>query len=140
MDAGLPPLRVMSTMSALPTRIRRARLLARLTQAELARRVGVKRSAVTQWEHPLGTTPSMHHLIQIAIETGTCIEWLATARGPCTFEDTAGSTASTNRDAHAPHQHDHQHDPQEDEALLRFRRLPAHKRRIALQILQVLSG
>lgn len=133
MDAGLPPLRVMSTMSALPTRIRRARLSARLSQAELARRVGVKRSAVTQWEHPLGTTPSMHHLIQIAIETGTCIEWLATARGPCTFEDTAGSTASTNRDAH-------QHDPQEDEALLRFRRLPAHKRRIALQILQVLSG
>ena len=117
--------------SALPTRIRKARLLTRLTQAELARRVGVKRSAVTQWEHPLGTTPSMHHLIQIAIETGTCIEWLATARGPCTFEDTAGSTASTNRDAH---------DPQEDEALLRFRRLPPHKRRIALQILQVLSG
>ena len=117
--------------SALPTRIRKARLLTRLTQAELARRVGVKRSAVTQWEHPLGTTPSMHHLIQIAIETGTCIEWLATARGPCTFEDTAGSTASTNRDTH---------DPQEDEALLRFRRLPPHKRRIALQILQVLSG
>lgn len=117
--------------SALPTRIRKARLLTRLTQAELARRVGVKRSAVTQWEHPLGTTPSMHHLIQIAIETGTCIEWLATARGPCTFEDTAGSTGSTNRDAH---------DPQEDEALLRFRRLPPHKRRIALQILQVLSG
>jgi transcriptional regulator with XRE-family HTH domain len=118
-------------MSTLPTRIRKARLSARMTQAELARRVCVKRSAVTQWEHPLGTTPSMHHLLQIAIETGTCIEWLATARGPCTFEDTAGSTASTNRDAH---------DPQEDEALLRFRRLPPHKRRIALQILQVLSG
>ncbi|NOT87641.1 MAG: helix-turn-helix transcriptional regulator [Lysobacter sp.] len=119
--------------SALPTRIRKARLSARLTQAELARRVGVKRSAVTQWEHPLGTTPSMHHLIQIAIETGTCIEWLATARGPCstTPGETAGSIPLTNGEAH---------DPQEDEALLRFRRLPAHKRRIALQILQVLSG
>lgn len=131
MDAGLPPLRVTSTMSALPIRIRKARLSARLSQAELARRVGVKRSAVTQWEHPLGTTPSMHHLIQIAIETGTCIEWLATARGPCILEDTAASAVSIGSDAR---------NPQEDEALLRFRRLPAHKRRIALQILQVLSG
>jgi transcriptional regulator with XRE-family HTH domain len=119
-------------MSALPTRIRKARLSARLTQAELARRVGVKRSAVTQWEHPLGTTPSMHHLLQIAIETGTCIEWLATARGPWrTPEEAQASALSTNGEAH---------DPQEGEVLLRFRRLPAHKRRIALQILQVLSG
>lgn len=119
-------------MSALPTRIRKARLSARLTQAELARRVGVKRSAVTQWEHPLGTTPSMHHLLQIAIETGTCIEWLATARGPCRTPDEAQALALlTNGEAQ---------DPQEDEALLRFRRLPAHKRKIALRILQVLSG
>lgn len=119
-------------MSALPTRVRKARLSAQLTQAELARRVGVKRSAVTQWEHPLGTTPSMHHLIQIAIETDTCIEWLATARGPCHSEDAPQmSSASTHGDAQ---------DPQEGEALVRFRRLPAHKRKIALQILQVLSG
>lgn len=119
-------------MSALPTRIRKARLSAQFTQAELARRVGVKRSAVTQWEHPLGTTPSMHHLIQIAIETGTCIEWLATARGQCRIPDDA-PLPTTLLDTHAQ-------DPQESEALLRFRRLPAHKRRIALQILQVLSG
>jgi transcriptional regulator with XRE-family HTH domain len=119
-------------MSALPTRVRKARLSAQLTQAELARRVGVKRSAVTQWEHPLGTTPSMHHLIQIAIETDTCVEWLATARGPCHSEGAPPvPSASTHGDAQ---------DPQEGEALLRFRRLPAHKRKIALQILQVLSG
>lgn len=132
MKRGIPPLRVTSTMSALPIRIRKARLSARLTQAELARRVGVKRSAVTQWEHPLGTTPNMHHLIRIAIETGTCIEWLATDRGPCRTPDPgpAADTLATDR----------AHDPQEDEMLLRFRRLPAHKRRIALQILQVLSG
>jgi transcriptional regulator with XRE-family HTH domain len=119
-------------MSTLPTRIRKARLSARLTQAELARRVGVKRSAVTQWEHPLGTTPSMHHLIRIAIETDTCVEWLATARGPCRTEDMA-SIPAVPMDGYAQ-------DPQEGEALLRFRRLPAHKRKIALQILQVLSG
>jgi transcriptional regulator with XRE-family HTH domain len=119
-------------MTALPTRIRKARLSAQLTQAELARRVGVKRSAVTQWEHPLGTTPSMHHLIQIAIQTDTCVEWLATARGPCRSEDTE-PVAAVLMD-------DYAQDPQEGEALLRFRRLPAHKRKIALQILQVLSG
>ena len=119
-------------MTALPTRIRKARLSAQLTQAELARRVGVKRSAVTQWEHPLGTTPSMHHLIQIAIQTDTCVEWLATARGPCRSEDTEPLTAVL-MDGYAQ-------DSQEGEALLRFRRLPPHKRKIALQILQVLSG
>ena len=119
-------------MTALPTRIRKARLSAKLSQAELARRVGVKRSAVTQWEHPLGTTPSMHHLLQIAIETDTCVEWLATARGPSRTEAPAPVA-----DVPAA---DYAQDPQEAEALLRFRRLPAHKRKIALQILHVLSG
>ena len=115
----------------LPTRIRKARLAAQLTQAELARRIGVKRSAVTQWEHPLGTSPSMHHLIQIAIETGTCVEWLGTGRGPgrCDGKDTAS----------APPREDCAQDASESEALLRFRKLPAQKRRIALQILKVLS-
>ncbi len=119
-------------MTTLPIRIRKARLSAKLSQAELARRVGVKRSAVTQWEHPLGTTPSMHHLLRIAIETDTCIEWLATARGPSRSEAPAPAT-----DVPAT---DYAQDPQESEALLRFRRLPAHKRKIALQILHVLSG
>ena len=35
---------------------------------------------------------------------------------------------------------DYAQDPNETEALLRFRRLPAQKRRIALQILEVLAG
>ncbi len=118
-------------MSTLPTRIRRARLAAKLSQAELARRAGVKRSAVTQWEHPEGTSPSMHHLLQIAIETGTCIEWLATARGPMRSAAEAPATVLID---------DYAQDPNETEALLRFRRLPAQKRRIALQILEVLAG
>ena len=117
-------------MNALPVRIRRARTAARLSQAELARRVGVKRSAVTQWEHPAGTVPSMPHLLRIAIETGTCTEWLATARGPM-----LSATESP-----APPAEDDALDPDEREALARFRRLPPHKRRIALQILDVLAG
>lgn len=117
--------------SALPTRIRKARLSAKLSQAELARRVGVKRSAVTQWEHPTGTSPSMHHLLQIAVETGTGIEWLATARGPMQSDGIEPTTVLIE---------DYAQDTTESEALLRFRRLPAHKRRIALQILDVLAG
>jgi transcriptional regulator with XRE-family HTH domain len=119
-------------MNALPTRIRKARLSTQLTQAELARRIGVKRSAVTQWEHPQGTMPSMHHLLQIAVETGTCIEWLATARGPSRI-DVEEPVPTVLID-------DYAQDAQESDALLRFRRLPANKRKIALQILQVLSG
>jgi transcriptional regulator with XRE-family HTH domain len=114
-------------MNALPVRIRRARAGAKLSQAELARRVGVKRSAVTQWEHPAGTVPSMPHLLRIAIETGTCVEWLATARGPM-HGDTATPAPADDLE------------PVEREALARFRRLPPHKRRIALQILDVLAG
>ena len=117
-------------MNALPVRIRRARTAAKLSQAELARRVGVKRSAVTQWEHPAGTVPSMPHLLRIAIETATCGEWLATARGPMQSGAEAPVAAEAGETG----------DPAEREVLDRYRRLPPHKRRIALQILEVLAG
>ncbi|KAF1703640.1 helix-turn-helix domain-containing protein [Pseudoxanthomonas suwonensis] len=117
-------------MSALSIRIRKARLSARLSQAELARRVGVKRSAVTQWEHPFGTTPNMHHLLQIAVEAGVSAEWLATARG-------AMHPGDGPQDAEAG---EHAHDEIESDLLMRFRRLPAQKRRIALRILDALAG
>nr|WP_257608158.1 helix-turn-helix transcriptional regulator [Xanthomonas citri] len=70
------------SVTSLSARIRRARALAAISQAELAKRVGVQRSAVTQWECTAGTTPSVGHLIQIACETAVCFEWLATGRGP----------------------------------------------------------
>ncbi len=118
-------------MSELPTRIRKARLLSGLSQAELARRVGVRRSAVTQWEHPAGTSPSTEHLIQIAVETGTRFEWLATGRGPLQCEDDTTATALPASQAQDAHEH---------EALQCFRRLPPARRRIALNILQALSA
>jgi len=60
--------------------------LSHLTQAELARRLSVHRSAVTQWEQVAGTTPSVQNLAQIAVETGVAFEWLATGRGPTRIE------------------------------------------------------
>ena len=68
-------------MSALSLRVRKSRATVGLSQSELAARVGVKRSAVTQWEHPAGTKPSVDHMIHIALETGVAFEWLATGRG-----------------------------------------------------------
>ncbi|HET6890043.1 MAG TPA: helix-turn-helix transcriptional regulator [Pyrinomonadaceae bacterium] len=69
-------------MSSMSLRIRRARTQVSLTQTELARRLGVQRSAVTQWERDDGTTPNVDHLAHIAKETGVCFEWIATGRGP----------------------------------------------------------
>lgn len=68
-------------MYKMSTRILRARRQANLTQTLLATKVGVHRSAVAQWEQPNGTSPSVHHLEQIATLTGVYFEWLATGRG-----------------------------------------------------------
>ena len=120
-------------MQALSTRIRKARLLAKFSQAELARKVGVQRSAATQWEHPHGTVPSMHHLLRIAAETGACAEWLATGRGPMRPDGAPHAPATSLPGATPP-------DAVEDELLVRFRRLSPAKRRIAMQMLEVLGG
>ncbi len=69
-------------MPTLTNRIRQARRLARLSQSELSSYVHVARSAVAQWERRDGVTPTVRHLIDIAIATNTGIEWLATGRGP----------------------------------------------------------
>lgn len=67
-------------MYTMSTRILRARRLANLTQALLATKVGVHRSAVAQWEQPDGTSPSVHHLEQTATLTGVYFEWRAIYR------------------------------------------------------------
>lgn len=118
-------------MQALSTRIRKARLLAGLSQAGLAQRVGVRRSAATQWEHPNGTVPSMHHLLRIAAETGACAEWLATGRGPMRPESAPADPATAAQAAR---------DAGEDALLALFRRLSPAKRRIAMRMLEVLGG
>lgn len=63
------------------SRIRIARRFAGLSQAELAARVEVHRSAVSHWEARDARNPSMRHLRLIAEVTGVSFEWLATGRG-----------------------------------------------------------
>lgn len=71
-------------------RIRHARRHAGLSQQALAEHVGVKRSAVSNWESATSVHPSMRNLMAIATNTGVALEWLATGRGdPELAHDTA---------------------------------------------------
>lgn len=118
-------------MISLPQRIRHARTSAGLSQASLAERIGIKRSAVTQWEHPRGTRPSVEHLIRIAIETGTGFEWLATGRGASGL-DPLDATPALLVDDYAG-------DELESLALGHLRRMPAAKKRMAVAILATMG-
>lgn len=68
-------------MTSIHDRIRLARRHARITQAELAKAVGVQRSAVAQWESANGVRPTMENQIKIATIASMRLEWLATGRG-----------------------------------------------------------
>lgn len=71
-------------MPTIAVRIRRARMLASFSQSQLAKEVGVNRSAVAQWEREGGTHPSVEHLATVAVATRVPFEWLATGRGDAT--------------------------------------------------------
>jgi transcriptional regulator with XRE-family HTH domain len=62
-------------------RIRLVRRHGGLSQAELARAVGMQRSAVGHWEAANAKSPNTVHLREIAVATVTSFEWLATGRG-----------------------------------------------------------
>lgn len=117
--------------TCLPQRIRRARTRAGLSQAELAARLGIRRSAVTQWEHPQGTRPSVEHLIRIATETATGFEWLATGRGDSQL-DALDTTPALRRDEFAG-------DELEAQALGHLRRMGIAKKRMAVAILETIG-
>jgi transcriptional regulator with XRE-family HTH domain len=113
-------------------RIRRARTASDWSQAELARRVGVNRSAVTQWERSGGTLPSTDNLVRVASETGVCFEWLATGRGPShpgegVFDD-------------ALLMHDIARDEWESRILAGLRKVSPRKRVAFAQLIEVLAG
>lgn len=64
-------------------RSRTARRLAGLSQGALASRVGVGRSAVSNWEKSgRSSMPSVAGLVAFATATDVSFEWLATGRGP----------------------------------------------------------
>ncbi len=72
-------------MDHLYERVLEARRQAKLTQEALALELGVSRGAVSQWEVPHGTSPSVQNLIALAQRSGMALEYLATGRGPKMF-------------------------------------------------------
>lgn len=117
-------------MLSMPIRIRQARSAARLSQAQLASKLGVRRSAVAQWESAQGTSPNTEHLSQLALTTGARFEWLATGRGSRTLEACDAEPALIV--------HDFALDEMESRMLESFRRLPPRQRAVACSILDVL--
>jgi transcriptional regulator with XRE-family HTH domain len=118
-------------MFSMSSRIRRARTLASLTQAELARRLGVQRSAVTQWERDAGTHPSVSHLAQIACETRVGFEWLATGRGESQHDSDSLDVALIVQD--------YARDELESRALIGLRRVNSRKREAVVKVIELLS-
>jgi transcriptional regulator with XRE-family HTH domain len=62
-------------------RIKMARRHLKLSQNGLAEVIGVHRSAVSQWESPLGKNPTLRNLRKLAELSAVQFEWLATGRG-----------------------------------------------------------
>lgn len=119
-------------MYSMPVRIRQCRCTARLSQAQLASQVGVRRSAVAQWEQEEGgTSPSVSHLAQAAVVTGVCFEWLATGRGPMR---PSGSEFEA-----AARVWDFAKDELENRLLDSIRRLPRRNREMACRIVELMS-
>jgi transcriptional regulator with XRE-family HTH domain len=69
----------------LASRIRRARKLIGMSQANLARAIGVDRSCVGHWEGLHGTHPGPARLAELARVLVISYEWLATGRGSITL-------------------------------------------------------
>lgn len=75
-------------------RIVAAMAFARLSQADLARRLGVTPNAVNAWVSGRNK-PDTENLEKIAIETGTSFEWLATGRGDMVYASSMRVMAQT---------------------------------------------
>lgn len=118
-------------MYAMPLRIRQARAACGLSQDKLAVRVGVRRSAVAQWESPEGTSPNVAHLAQVAVVTGVCFEWLATGRGPVRLEAGALEPAVMSWDFAK--------DDLESRVLASIRCLSRRNRQIACRIIELMA-
>ncbi|MBA2237897.1 MAG: helix-turn-helix domain-containing protein [Lysobacter sp.] len=80
-------------------RMRLARRQAGMSQAALAKAVGVQRSAVSHWEASLGKSPSASHLREAAMATGVQFEWLATGRGRMTLSNEAAMDSVATAEA-----------------------------------------
>ncbi|WP_369977352.1 helix-turn-helix domain-containing protein [Xanthomonas bundabergensis] len=117
-------------MFSIGSRIRRVRSMANLSQSQLAEQVGVKRSAVAQWERDPGTFPSVKNLVKIAVIADVKFEWLATGRGSPQAQPHEFDTVATLSDF--------AQNEDESRALELLRRLSPKKRHAVCAILEAL--
>ena len=68
-------------------RIRRARRKSGLSQAALAERLQVRRSAVSNWESINDIQPSLQNLVALAKVCEISFEWLGAGRGAMTPDE-----------------------------------------------------
>lgn len=116
-------------MRALFLRIRQARRSLSVTQAELARLVGVNRSAVAQWERKDGPRPTSANLAKIAVATKVGFDWLATGRGK------ARTTVQSLDDTPALELRYFAHNDLEEQMLLGFRSMTLKQQRALIDVL-----
>jgi transcriptional regulator with XRE-family HTH domain len=115
-------------------RIRQARRQGKLTQEQLARAVGVHRSAVAQWEQAGGSHPTAENLARIAAATKVSFEWIATGRGRMEYLSDllpaeAGSVVTIEYAAQ---------DASEVRALVGLRRLDFHQAEAVVDLIESL--
>ena len=121
-----------SPLENLPDRIRRARRIAQITQAELARSVGVSASAVAQWEQACGTRPGTAHLVAVSRMISISLEWLATGEGTPRKASLTKQDCAVALDVYA-------RDMAEEILLTEFRKLPASARRHLLEFMREMA-
>ncbi|MEO5629093.1 MAG: helix-turn-helix domain-containing protein [Thermomonas sp.] len=117
----------------MPERIRRARRKVDLSQAGLAERLHVQRSAVSNWESVSDIQPSLQNLVAIAKVCGVSFEWLGTGRGAMSA-DAELLTDVPTADAELV-------DAQEERELLgMFRSLPRKSQQLVIALVETLQA
>lgn len=112
-------------------RIRLARRRCALSQATLARRLGVQRSAVANWEAG-ASNPSSHHLERLACVLDVAHEWLATGRGEMKLPGHGQEAPPATSDL--------VNDPVERRLLRAWRNLSAKPQAALLELLEAYRG
>lgn len=114
-------------------RIRRARRKAGLSQATLAEKLQVRRSAVSNWESVNDIQPAMQNLIALAKACGISFEWLGTGRGKMSPDEDLLAEIPT---AHA----ELVEAPLERELLAMFRELPRKPQQLVVELVETLHA
>lgn len=114
-------------------RIRRARRKAGFSQAALAEKLDVRRSAVSNWESTSDVQPSLQNLIALAKVCGISFEWLGTGRGamPAVLELLSDTPTA---DAELVEAHE------ERELLAIFRSLPRKSQQVVTDLMEILQA